>query len=118
MKYPITSINREMLDKEKVVDKRIHRILSGRLAQYNDNPKEAFAKPVYIDKECRIPIRTVRCFAKPAINTLVPLKKMIREILLLGSIRGTIIMLLFIEMKMASIRNEPLHFGKQWIAVR
>jgi len=75
MKYPITSINREMLDKEKVVDKRIHRILSGRLAQYNDNPKEAFAKPVYIDKECRIPIRTVRCFAKPAINTLVPLKK-------------------------------------------
>lgn len=75
MKYPITSINREMLDKGKVVDKRIHRILSDRLAQYNDNPKEAFAKPVYIDKECRIPIRTVRCFAKPAINTLVPLKK-------------------------------------------
>ena len=75
MKYPITSINREMLDKGKVVDKRIHRILSDRLAQYNDNPKEAFAKPVYIDKECRIPIRTVRCFAKPAIKTLVPLKK-------------------------------------------
>ena len=74
IKYPITSINREMLDKKKVVDKRIHRILSDRLAQYNDNPKEAFAEPVYIDKECRIPIRTVRCLAKPAVDTLVPLR--------------------------------------------
>ena len=74
LKYPVTSINREMLDKGKIVDKRIRRILSDRLAQYNDNPKEAFAEPVYIDKECRIPIRTVRCLAKPAVDTLVPLR--------------------------------------------
>lgn len=72
LKYPVASIDRKSLD--KVVDEGIRQILSDRLAQYGDDPKKAFATPVYSDAEGRVAIRTVRCLARPAVDTLVPLR--------------------------------------------
>lgn len=72
LKYPVASIDRKSLD--KVVDKGIRQILSDRLAQYGDDPKKAFATPVYSDAEGRVAIRTVRCLARLAVDTLVPLR--------------------------------------------
>lgn len=75
IKYTLSSIKRENVKIiDKVVDKRIREILTARLAQYNNDPKKAFATPVYADSEGRIPIRRIRCFAKPAVDTLVPLR--------------------------------------------
>lgn len=73
LKYPVGSIKRKTID--KVVDKHIREILSDRLAQYGDDPKKAFATPVYSDAEGRIPIRTVRCKVRLAVETLVPLRR-------------------------------------------
>ena len=58
----------------KVVDGRIQKILDERLKQCGNDPKKAFATPVYVDAECRIPIRTVRCCARLAVDTLVPVR--------------------------------------------
>lgn len=73
LKYPVASIDRKSLN--KVVDEGIRQILSDRLAQYDDDPKKAFATPVYSDAEGRVAIRTVRCLARPAVDTLVPLRR-------------------------------------------
>lgn len=72
LKYPVTSIDSKSLD--KVFNKGIREILSNRLEQYGNDPKKAFATPVYSDAEGRRPIRTVRCLARPAVDTLVPLR--------------------------------------------
>lgn len=70
VKYPIGSIKQK--DLQYVVDKKVKEILEERLAQFNNNEKEAFKEPVYLDKDKTIPIRTVRLFT--GLSAVEPVK--------------------------------------------
>lgn len=70
IKYPLLSI--EANDLEYIVDKHIKEVIKARLSEFGDKPKQAFAEPLYADKEKKIVIKTVRCFT--GLNSAIPLK--------------------------------------------
>ena len=71
LKYPLNSI--KLKDTHSIVDKKIKELVIQRLEEYNNNEKEAFKEPLYINKEKQIPIKTVRCFT--GLTLVEPIKK-------------------------------------------
>jgi CRISPR-associated endonuclease Csn1 len=74
IKYPLKSIT--VKDLPSIVDKRVRDTIENRLAEYSDNPKEAFKdlekNPVWFNEEKRIPVRTVRCYT--GLDVIAPVK--------------------------------------------
>ena len=74
IKYPLDT---NFTKKDKIIDKKIKQIVSERLAQHNNSPKEAFRNiendPVWFDQAKNIPIKTVRCFT--GLSAVEPVKK-------------------------------------------
>jgi CRISPR-associated endonuclease Csn1 len=60
IKYPLQSL--KLKDVPYIVDKKARDLIAARLKQFNDNPKEAFKEPVFLDEAKTIPIRSVRLF--------------------------------------------------------
>ena len=70
IKYPLSSIKAK--DVDSIVDSHIKEIIRKRLAEYNNNEKQAFSTPLYSDKDNKIQIKTVRCFT--GLATVAPIK--------------------------------------------
>lgn len=70
IKYPIENIT--LKDLEYVIDEKLKNILKERLEQHNNNPKEAFKEPVYLDKNNTIQVKTVRL--KTGLSAVEPIK--------------------------------------------
>ncbi len=64
-------------DAEFIIDKKIKKLVKERLAEYNNNHKEAFKNldenPIWLDREKQIPVKAVRCFT--GLSDLTPLHK-------------------------------------------
>lgn len=60
IKYALGAIDSKKV--EKIVDKGLKLIVKARLEEFNGNTKNAFAKPLYLDINQKIEIKTVRCF--------------------------------------------------------
>ena len=59
---------------KSIVDQRLRGIIAQRLAEHGNDPKKAFAEPLYSDQAQTQQVRTVRCFAKFRSGTLLPLR--------------------------------------------
>ena len=59
---------------KSIVDQRLRGIIAQRLAEHGNDPKKAFAEPLYSDQAQTQQVRSVRCFAKFRSGTLVPLR--------------------------------------------
>ena len=59
---------------KSIVDQRLRGIIAQRLAEHGNDPKKAFAEPLYSDRAQTQQVRSVRCFAKFRSGTLVPLR--------------------------------------------
>lgn len=70
IKYSLNSIKAK--DAVSIVDKHVREVVTARLAAFGDDPKKAFAEPLYADVAGKIQIRTVRCYTN---STVVPVKK-------------------------------------------
>ena len=74
IKYPIGSLT--VKDLPSIVDNGVRNAIEKRLAEHNNNPKEAFKdlenKPVWFNEEKRIPIKTVRCYT--GLDAVAPVK--------------------------------------------
>jgi CRISPR-associated endonuclease Csn1 len=74
IKYPIGTLT--VKDLPSIVDNGVRNAIEKRLAEYNNNPKEAFKdlenKPVWFNEEKRIPIKTVRCYT--GLDAVAPVK--------------------------------------------
>jgi len=74
IKYPIGTIT--VKDLPSIVDFGVRKAIQKRLETYNNNPKEAFKdlenKPVWLNEEKKIAIKTVRCFT--GLDAVVPVK--------------------------------------------
>ena len=74
IKYPIGSIT--VKDLPSIVDGGVRKAIEKRLEANNNNPKEAFKdlenKPVWLNEEKRISIKTVRCFT--GLDAVAPVK--------------------------------------------
>jgi CRISPR-associated endonuclease Csn1 len=55
-----------------IVDEGVKKIVLKRLNDNNNNPKEAFKDPLYLDEERTIEIKTVRCFT--GLSAIEPIK--------------------------------------------
>lgn len=71
IKYPISSLKAK--DVESIIDGHVRQIVSERLSEYGNDPKKAFAEPLYADDAKTIPVRTVRCYT--GLDQVVPVKK-------------------------------------------
>lgn len=71
LKYKLSDL--KLGDVEYIVDGRIRTLVEERLKQFNGKPKEAFAEPLYADKDRHIPIKTVRC--RTNLKQVVPIRK-------------------------------------------
>ena len=72
VKYPLHSIQTK--DLPYVVDQGLRRLLEERLTQYSDDPKKAFAEPLYSDRDKTQQIRSVRCFTGREREKMIPLR--------------------------------------------
>ncbi|WP_259067738.1 type II CRISPR RNA-guided endonuclease Cas9 [Mucilaginibacter sp. X4EP1] len=74
IKYPL---NTDFTKADKIIDEKIKKIISDRLDQYNNNPKEAFKNiendPIWFNHAKNIPIKTVRC--STGLSAVEPIKK-------------------------------------------
>lgn len=70
IKYPLTSL--KLKDTDAIIDKHIKEIIINRLNECNNDPKKAFSTPLYADKNCTIPIHTVRC--STGLSAVAPVK--------------------------------------------
>ena len=59
---------------KSIVDQRLRGIIAQRLAEHGNDPKKAFAEPLYSDRAQTQQVRSVRCFAKFRSGTLLPLR--------------------------------------------
>lgn len=73
MKYDLVSLKANQVD--DIVDKRVKEIIRERLTKFDGKEKEAFKDVLWFNQEKQIPILTVRLFARPDANSLVPIKK-------------------------------------------
>ncbi len=71
MRYALSALKPK--DVEFIVDEHIRKVVSERLSEYGNDPKKAFAEPLYADKSKTIPIRAVRCYT--GLAQVVPVKK-------------------------------------------
>lgn len=71
MRYALSALKPK--DVEFIVDEHIRKVVSERLSEYGNDPKKAFAEPLYADKSKMIPIRAVRCYT--GLAQVVPVKK-------------------------------------------
>ena len=71
IKYSLNSIKAK--DAASIVDKHIRDVVTARLAAFGDDPKKAFAEPLYADEAGKIQIKTVRCYT--GLSQVVPVKK-------------------------------------------
>ena len=71
MKYALSALKPK--DVEYIVDEHIRKVVSERLSEYGNDPKKAFAEPLYADDAKTIPVRTVRCYT--GLDQVVPVKK-------------------------------------------
>jgi len=60
IKYSLGSIDTKKA--EKIVDEGLKKIIKARLEEFGGNAKNAFAKPLYLDANQKIEVKTVRCF--------------------------------------------------------
>lgn len=60
IKYALSAIDTKKA--EKIVDEGVKRVVKTRLEEFNGNSKNAFAKPLYLDSNQKIEIKSVRCF--------------------------------------------------------
>ena len=72
-KYPLNSIKAK--DTPYIIDPRLRNIIAERLAEYGDDPKKAFAEPLYSDRAQTQQVRTVRCFTGLLPDKLAPLRR-------------------------------------------
>lgn len=70
IKYPLTSL--KLKDTDAIIDKHIKEIIINRLNECNNDPQKAFSTPLYADKNCTIPIHTVRC--STGLSAVAPVK--------------------------------------------
>lgn len=71
MRYALSALKPK--DVEYIVDEHIRKVVSERLSEYGNDPKKAFAEPLYADKSKTIPIRAVRCYT--GLAQVAPVKK-------------------------------------------
>lgn len=75
IKYPLQSIKAK--DVDSIIDKHVREVVRERLQQFNNNEKEAFKdlenKPIWLDKNQTIRIKTVRCFT--GLSAVEPARK-------------------------------------------
>lgn len=75
IKYPLQSI--KFKDVDSIIDKHVREVIRERLQQFNNNDKEAFKdlenKPVWLDKNKTIRVKTVRCFT--GLSAVEPARK-------------------------------------------
>ena len=75
IKYPLQSIKAK--DVDSIIDKHVREVVRKRLQQFNNNDKEAFKdlenKPVWLDKNETIRVKTVRCFT--GLSAVEPARK-------------------------------------------
>lgn len=71
MRYALSALKPK--DVEFIVDEHIRKVVSERLSEYGNDPKKAFAEPLYADKSKTIPIRAVRCYT--GLAQVAPVKK-------------------------------------------
>ena len=60
VKYPL---QHPSMSPDNIVDPSIKELVKNRLAEYNNDPKKAFATPLYSDKAQKMEIKSVRCIA-------------------------------------------------------
>ncbi len=70
IKYPLSSIKAK--DVDAIVDSHVREVVRKRLAEHNNNEKQAFSTPLYADKDNKIEIKSVRCFT--GLATVAPVK--------------------------------------------
>lgn len=73
LKYKLQNLKAKQAD--DIVDEGIKRVVKARLAQYNNKEKEAFKDVLWLNEERRIPIISVRLFARPDASKLAVIKK-------------------------------------------
>lgn len=71
IKYSLNSIKAK--DAVSIVDNHVREVVTERLAAFGDDPKKAFAEPLYADEAGKIQIKTVRCYT--GLSQVVPVKK-------------------------------------------
>lgn len=72
IKYPLNSL--KLKDTAFIIDPQVRELVVERLKEYNDNPNNAFAEPLYSDKNKTMLIRSVRCFTGLKEKAVAPVK--------------------------------------------
>ena len=72
-KYDLNTLNLKQID--DIVDERIKQIVKEKVKECNNNLKEAFKETIWFNEKKQIPILTVRLFARPNADSIVPIKK-------------------------------------------
>lgn len=73
LKYKLQNLKANQVD--DIVDSKIKKLVKTRLETFGNNEKEAFKDVLWFNEEKKIPIRTVRLFARPDADNLEPIKK-------------------------------------------
>ncbi|MCQ2290732.1 MAG: type II CRISPR RNA-guided endonuclease Cas9 [Muribaculaceae bacterium] len=73
-RYKLSDITSQK-DADYIVDEGVKRLVKKRLEAYNNNAKEAFAKPLYSDEAQTKEIKSVRCFTGLAKSSLTTVKR-------------------------------------------
>jgi CRISPR-associated endonuclease Csn1 len=73
LKYKVQSLKLNQI--EDIVDKKVRELVKERVKQCNNNLIEAFKNTLWFNEKKQIPILSVRIYARPDANTLVPIKK-------------------------------------------
>lgn len=76
LKYKLQNLKASQAD--DIVDEAIKRLVKARLTQYNNKEKEAFKDVLWFNEEKRIPIISVRVFARPDASKLAVIKRDIK----------------------------------------
>src|SRR6185437_5975451 len=76
VKYPLANIAPK--DLKYIVDKGVRDAVEARLVTFDNKPKEAFKdlikNPIWLNKEKKIPIKSVRCYTGISQESIVPIK--------------------------------------------
>ena len=76
IRYPLTSITEK--DVKYIVDEKIREIVTRRLEEFGNNPKEAFKdlenNPVWLNTIKKIPIKSVRCYTNISAKSMATVK--------------------------------------------
>ncbi|WP_407498023.1 type II CRISPR RNA-guided endonuclease Cas9 [Elizabethkingia anophelis] len=73
LKYKLQNLKAAQVD--DIVDEKVKKIVRERLSQFGNKEKEAFKDTLWFNEEKKIPIITVRLFARPDANNLQTIKK-------------------------------------------